>query len=516
MPFVHRPVGWQHARPWLSAMAVALLLLAALAGSAAAQSGWSSLHDVSVSPRLGRPSTTVRFGVTFQDRQDRPPTAVRVLIDGTPRAMQPGTGTGSDHGLAYTYATKLAAGRHLIRFDATDADGRRHAVDGGSVWIRSTGDGTSPGGGSSPAGGSASGPEGATPSPPNAGGGTTTPDPKGDPSGGASSPTKGGGSHDGADGSAGSRNGHRPAGSHDQAPGRAGTGPSSTAPAGPAPDVAEPAAEPASVEGAVPPPGLLAESPADDAPRIGPGEAAPGRATAPGSDGGSAAPSGLDRLGLGGGPFDQVFRAYPVLITSSGTAVVWAAFVIFGKRRRDGEPPAPDEVLALHAASALGPLPAVDLVPPVVQRELPPGVEPDEADLPRWRRPSLLQARKADPLRMVSTAVSLSFADTTIGAGALADGGERRRIRYRLVRLLDVPDEATGRELAVLDAGDEVQIVEDYGIYRLVLCPDGTRGWLHKMVLGELVDEDPTLDEVPDGIDEDVLTAFLAARRQTA
>ena len=193
MPFVHRPAGWQHARPWLSAVAVALLLLAALAGSAAAQGGWSSLHDVSVSPRLGRPSTTVRFGVTFRDRQDRPPAAVRVLIDGTPSAMQPGTATGSDHGLPYTFGTKLAAGRHLIRFDATDADGRRQAVDGGSVWIRSTG------GGTSPTGGSASGPEGATPSPPNAGGGTTTPEPTGGPSGGASSPAKGGGSHDGAD-----------------------------------------------------------------------------------------------------------------------------------------------------------------------------------------------------------------------------------------------------------------------------------------------------------------------------
>ena len=154
-------------------------------------------------------------------------------------------------------------------------------------------------------------------------------------------------------------------------------------------------------------------------------------------------------------------------------------------------------------------------MPPVAQRQLPPGVEPDEADLPRWRRPSLLQARKADPLRMASTAVSLSFGDVAVGASGPGEG-ERRRIRYRLVRLLDVPDEATGRELAVLDAGDEVQIVEEYGIYRLVLCPDGTRGWLHKMVLGELVGEDLTMDGVPDGLDEDVLTAFLAARRQTA
>ncbi len=243
----------------------------------------------------------------------------------------------------------------------------------------------------------------------------------------------------------------------------------------------------------------------------------PDRRTDPARDGsgGPEAARGLDTLGLGGG-FDGLIRAESVLVTTGGTAAVWAAFIVFGKRRRDGEPPAPDAVLAAHAASAIAPVAAAGLVPVVPARHLPPGVEPDEADLPRWRRPSLLQARKTDPLRSATVATSLSFADGAAGSVGLADGVERRRIRYRLVRLLDVPDEATGRELTVLDAGDEVQIVESYGIYRLVVCPDGLRGWLHKMVLGDLVEPDPFDEQAPDGIDEDVLAAFLAARQQTA
>ena len=94
--------------------------------------------------------------------------------------------------------------------------------------------------------------------------------------------------------------------------------------------------------------------------------------------------------------------------------------------------------------------------PPTDERSVPPGVDPTEAGLPRWRRPSLLLARKADPGRTASMAVSLTFAEATVPA---LDGEERRRIRYRLVRLLDLPDEVRATELGILDAGDEVQIL---------------------------------------------------------
>ncbi len=88
VPFVHRPAGWRHARPWLSAVAVVALMLAALAGPALAQGGSSSLRDPWVSPRVARPSTTVAFGVTFRSADGRPAAIVRVLIDDQPRMMK--------------------------------------------------------------------------------------------------------------------------------------------------------------------------------------------------------------------------------------------------------------------------------------------------------------------------------------------------------------------------------------------------------------------------------------------
>jgi hypothetical protein len=240
------------------------------------------------------------------------------------------------------------------------------------------------------------------------------------------------------------------------------------------------------------------------------GGPAGGGPTSRGSGAGGSEPGAIDLPGITRGPFDGALRAYPVLVTTTGTVVVWAAFVFFGKRRRDGEPPAPDPVLAADAATAPAQQGVAPLVPPAaVQQRIPPGADPTEAGLPRWRRPSLLQARKTDPLRTATEFASLTFAD---GAVEPFDGLERRRIRYRLVRLMDVPDEFRANEIGIVDEGDEVQVIEAQGTYRLVLCPDGQQGWLHKMVLGDLVDDDSDVG-APDGIDEDVLSAFLAARR---
>lgn len=172
--------------------------------------------------------------------------------------------------------------------------------------------------------------------------------------------------------------------------------------------------------------------------------------------------------------------------------------------------------------------------------------------MPRWRRPSLLEARKADPLRSAATHQSLSFDHSSVGP---LDGHERRLLRYRLVRLLDQPDELRANEIGFLDEGDEVQLLERAGAYWLVLCPDGSRGWIHKMTLGDAVDDAPlsidavrrsfgtgagaapravgggasaagfgsvdgdpadsraSADEPPDGLDDDVISAFLSARR---
>jgi len=184
------------------------------------------------------------------------------------------------------------------------------------------------------------------------------------------------------------------------------------------------------------------------------------------------------------------------------------AFMLFGKRRRDGEPTAPDEVLQAAAARGSGLAASAGLVRPA-----PVLVDPD-AHLPRWRRPSLLEARKNDPLRSVSTPTTLTFAQ---GVAEPVAGRERRRIRYRLVRLLDSPDELRSVEIGSVDEGDEVQLLERSGAYWLVLCPDGQQGWLHKMVLGHAVVDDPEVGPELDGFDEEaVIAAFLEARAREA
>jgi len=99
----------------------------------------------------------------------------------------------------------------------------------------------------------------------------------------------------------------------------------------------------------------------------------------------------------------------------------------------------------------------------------------------------------------------------TNGAGI---GYERRLVRYRVVSLLDAPDELRSVEIGQLDQGDEVQLLEKSGAYWRVLCPDGRQGWLHKMTLGDVVtDETSSADAWNVGdIDGDVLSAYLAAR----
>ena len=131
-----------------------------------------------------------------------------------------------------------------------------------------------------------------------------------------------------------------------------------------------------------------------------------------------------------------------------------------------------------------------------------------------------MEARKGDPLRSVSTAVRLTF-DGEVGAAVT--GLERRRIRYRMVSLLSDPDEVRGMEIGVLDEGDEVILLEKRGTYWRVLCPDGGEGWLHKMVLGDVVLETPgsTAGSWTSGDDgpaaggfEDMLRAYTEKRKQ--
>jgi hypothetical protein len=220
------------------------------------------------------------------------------------------------------------------------------------------------------------------------------------------------------------------------------------------------------------------------------------------------------------------------LTMATTSAVVGAAmaFTVFGKRRRDGDQPEGDEAMAQAAATGLG-LGAAALIPvgagAAGTAVAPPAPLDLEAGMPRWRRPSLMAARKADPVRdAMAPAPRLTFDHGLVGP---LDGRERRFIRYNVVRLLDTPDELRGAEIGFLDNGDEVQLLEKRGVYWLVLCPDGRQGWIHKMTLGDVVEDSvpPTapMATMPmdsdtwtmgEDVDTDVLAAYLESRRRSA
>lgn len=137
-----------------------------------------------------------------------------------------------------------------------------------------------------------------------------------------------------------------------------------------------------------------------------------------------------------------------------------------------------------------------------------------EALMPRWRRPSLLAARHADPSRYgLSERAAMHFTSDTAPTTA-----ELRVIRYAVVPLLDRPDEVLGMVLADLISGDEVQVTESTGPFWEVVCPDGERGWVHRTTLGlpgaiSGIEREPVIEErVKPGDPDDVLTALLAAR----
>jgi hypothetical protein len=267
----------------------------------------------------------------------------------------------------------------------------------------------------------------------------------------------------------------------------------------------------------------------------------PGDPTTVGPDprGPVGGPGSGDWLALVAGSFDALGTGRPALplglvstlVTTTGIVGAAMAFGLFGKRRRDGEPPDTDEVLARHAASPMTVASATSLAerpgpgaPTAAQVAAAPSPLDGEMAMPRWRRPSLLEARKADPIRDAAPAAPrLTFDHGLVGP---LDGRERRLIRYTLVRLLDQPDELRGAEIAFLDQGDEVQLLEKRGVYWLVLCPDGRQGWIHKMTLGDVVGDGPSSSPTAtmpiaadtwtmgDDVDGDVLTAYLESRRR--
>jgi uncharacterized membrane protein YgcG len=499
-----------------------VLALSVAPAIAASNPGSTHLSEPSVSPRDASPLTTIRFEVTYTNRQGSEADWVRVTIDGAAHDMTPVEGTWKN-GMLHRFSAKLTPGTHQIHFMAMGRDRFDDDLDAGEVHI------------------SAPPTPEPTPQP------TPKPTPKPTPQ-----PT--------------------PRPTPDPTP-RPTPDPTPSSPADPtATPAPTPGVDPRGVPGATPSPDPTTTPPpstdpgATDPPIVipdplgGPGDVEPtsdptATASAPASPeptdtativGGTGANGGGSSGGSGGGgnggsgsgpdapaptdpgadaPMgslawwtnDRMIRQLPAVVGSTGAVTLTMAFLMFGKRRRDEEQPASDEVLSAAAGTGSA-VAAATLVPVGYAVAMPLDVD---GHMPRWRRPSLMEARKADPLRSTATSMRLTF--DRADASSL-EGRERRRIRYRLVSLLDTPDELYGNVIGHLDEGDEVLLIERRGVYWRVLCPDGREGWLHKMTLGDVVIDGPS-DDGPstwtsadggrtEGIDDDVLQAYLEARRR--
>ena len=471
---------------WLTAFSLALLMLTLAVASASARSQ-SSLSDAQVSPRDTVAGTAIQFSVTYTDDTGAAPKSVQVQIENSVQALAPAS---SDyrHGVRFSVSADVSVGWHAIIFIATSASGERLSLSAGAVTVHHAAPTPKPSA-SSPAPSpsqpaptasqpaptaSPTSPPAATPSSGNTGSGaigpTQTPTPNATPTASLASTT--------------------PVGPLATPRQTAATPSHPTPTATPSHPAATATASPSAAAA-----GLGSTATGDVSGNSG-GQSVDGTDGSAGSGGFGGHGPGLIAVAKGGSgtgytgvvptylllnyhaPLTQlIVDLAPSITTAAGGTAAWAAFVLFGKRRRDGVADDPESALATAAATGLEVAAGQGLT------------TVDESLIPRWRRPSLQQVRRTDPLRVVADDPSLSFAASGLQAG---EDYERRQIRYRLVGLLDSPDELRSAEIGVLDRGDEVLLMERRGVYWLVLCPDGRQGWVHRMTLS-----DPAHEEAP-------------------
>ncbi len=501
----------------VAALWAALIVLLATVGPVLAAAGPAFLENPRVTPLAGSPTTPITFRVRYRNTSGIPADHVNVLLNGTAHPLS-SSGTGWTTGVTFRWTTTLPAGTYAISFEATDLEGHTAEVSALSNVVIT---GPSP-----------------TPTPTPTPKPTPTPTPKPTPTP-TPKPTPTPTPHPTPDPTPRPTPHPTPAPTAQPTP-----APTAAATAKPKPTPAATAA-PSTPAGSAPgsDPSESAAAPSDGGPTtamggltggVGPdGRGPDGSGGGPGgtngsggdaTNGGGAGPLGpttgggsgwgvlASALGTAGEP-PFVTTTLPMLVGTTAATTMSLAFAIFGKKRRDEEPPAPDEVLRANAARTDGRIPGIAAalsapVATVVRAPLVPALADAEAGMPRWRRPSLIEARKADPARTAPTSIRLSFDNGAVDAVV---GRERRVIRYSAVRLLDAPDELRSADIGHVDQGDEVQLLERSGAYWLVLCPDGRQGWLHKMTLGEVVSDAPSLGRQAE-VEEDALGAFLAAR----
>ena len=460
------------------ASAATALLIALFVVPISAASNKTTLSNAVVAPRTGTTATTITVTVVFKNGRGARATEVTATVGGSRFVMERRPGGTWRDGVTFAWSGKLPVGRHGVVLAAKARDNGQASLEAGSITISAV-----------PAP-----PPKATPKPPPKA--TPKPTPKATPK-------------------------PKPAATPKPTP--------KAAPAAAPQAVAAPTAEPTPA----PTPAATPTDPSTPSPAPTPVESEPpvtaaaigglpsngggGGGNSPvGPAGGSGDPKGgwgpaaslLAMVGFDGAGFPK-FAMAPTVITTTGVVVTAAmGFGLFGgKRRRDGD--LSDEELAAAAANGIGVIPLELAAAAGAQVASYVAVDPaDVADapdmeslMPRWRRPSLIEARKNDPTRdSQAPAPRLTFDEGLVGP---LDGRERRLIRYSVVRLLDTPDELRGIEIGYLDQGDEVQLLEKYGAYWLVLCPDGRQGWVHKMTLGDVVEDEAPATHRPSRDDAD-------------
>ena len=530
-------------------LAAGLLLLSVVLPALAAAVGPTKLEHPSVDPRTGSTTTQFTLRVTYRSNQSVPPEYVRVVVGSTTYEMT-GAGTDWKGGVVFTVVTSLPAGAMGVVFQARDAEKFVDEADGGAVTVtqaptpvptptpaptptplptptptaNSTTGGTagdSTTGGSGPVDGAPIGTPGAT-------GGSDTGGSSGATAGRTSPHRPGFGELDGRDVTAGGTSGGSARGGI-SGPGPSGSGPfgSGTSGSG-APGSGT---DGAGSSGPVPGPfasgsssfgtsgsgisGAGSGSGSTGSGTSGQSDSSVGGGANPGGSGSSSgllgdpfaswldAPSGagIAELGLSGG---GRLPTLPAMMVSTTAVVTWMAFTLFKRRRQDEEPPGPELVLQRAAAAGAGVAPGAGYAPPV---DL-------ESQMPRWRRPSLIDARRIDPIRsVVPERPRLAFG---YKVSNVVEGLERRPIRHAVTSLLDRPDEIHGLQIGDLVEGDEVQVEGRQGAYCEVACPDGQRGWVHRTTLGPPIATDAGRWSASDAEGpaeaENALAALIAAR----
>ena len=532
-------------------LAAGVLLLAIVLPAMAGAVGPTKLENPTVDPRTGTTATPITLIVTYRNTQGQAPDYVRVVVGESTYAMH-ATGATWKAGVEFTVTTTLPAGTNDVRFEARDAEKFLDVADGGSVTITPAPTPTptptpaptptpeptpaptptsrptpapTPVPTTAPVGApDASGAPGATTPP---AGGTipsATPPPTTGAGGSSGSPVGGVGlvgavgADSGGDSSSGSSSGSW-AGPGIPNPDNwlAGDG---TFPGG---EGTYPAAGTVSGSGGTVPGsggGTSAGGAAGGTGALGGSGNAGGRG--PGTAGGSGAAGSSTSKGANpfgswiGGSFDAGLAAVglqgpghlptiPTFLLSTTAVVTWLSFMLFNKRRREDDNVPEDAVLKAAAAAGLAVAPGSGYGAPIDPESL----------MPRWRRPSLILARRTDPIRSPEPErPRMSFAMAIEEPTAITSVTERRLVRYAVTPLLDHPDEIIASRIGELAAGDEVQVERRTAAYCEVLLPDGRRGWVHRTTLGEIsaADSSGRRDDEPHPEAENALAALLAAR----